>query len=92
MEYDKTIVKGMHDVAVRFSKCCNPVPGDKIVGFVTRGRGVSIHRADCVNVLNLDEENRGRIIEASWVDGAEDEKEAGFVCEINLLRGAGNGV
>ena len=78
------IVKGIHDVAVRFSKCCNPVPGDEIVGFVTRGRGVSIHRADCVNVNNLDEENRGRVIEASWVDGAEDEKEAGFVCEINI--------
>ena len=78
------IVKGIHDVAVRFSKCCNPVPGDKIVGFVTRGRGVSIHRADCVNIINLDEENKGRIIEASWVDGAEDEKEAGFVCEINI--------
>ena len=78
------VVKGIHDVAVRFSKCCNPVPGDKIVGFVTRGRGVSIHRSDCVNVINLDEENKGRIIEASWVDGAEDEKEAGFVCEINI--------
>ena len=78
------IVKGIHDVAVRFSKCCNPVPGDKIVGFVTRGRGVSIHRADCVNVVNLDEENKGRVIEASWVDGAEDEREAGFVCEINI--------
>ena len=78
------IVKGIHDVAVRFSKCCNPVPGDEIVGFVTRGRGVSIHRADCVNVVNLDEENRGRVIEAAWVDGAEDEKEAGFVCEINI--------
>ena len=78
------VVKGIHDVAVRFSKCCNPVPGDKIVGFVTRGRGVSIHRADCVNVVNLDEENKGRIIEASWVDGAEAEREAGFVCEINI--------
>ena len=40
------MVKGIHDLAVRFSKCCNPVPGDEIVGFVTRGRGVSIHRTD----------------------------------------------
>lgn len=41
------VVKGIHDLAVRFSKCCNPVPGDEIVGFVTRGRGVTIHRTDC---------------------------------------------
>ena len=78
------VVKGIQDVAVRFSKCCNPVPGDEIVGFVTRGRGVSIHRADCVNVVNLDEENMARVIEASWVDGAQDKKEAGFVSEINI--------
>ena len=49
------VVKGIHDVAVRFSKCCSPIPGDEIVGFVTRGRGVSIHRTDCVNVLNMTE-------------------------------------
>ena len=78
------VVKGIQDVAVRFSKCCNPVPGDSIVGFVTRGRGVSIHRTDCVNVVNVTEENKGRIIEANWVDGAEFEKEAGFVAEINI--------
>ena len=46
------IVEGMDDVAVRFSKCCSPVPGDEIVGFVTRGRGVSIHRTDCINIMN----------------------------------------
>ena len=40
------VVKGIHDVAVRFSKCCSPVPGDEIIGFVTRGRGISIHRTD----------------------------------------------
>ncbi|MFP4697972.1 MAG: RelA/SpoT family protein [Eubacteriales bacterium] len=59
-------VEGIHDVAVRFSKCCNPVPGDEIVGFVTRGRGVSIHRTDCVNVINLSEIDRSRLIEAEW--------------------------
>ena len=48
------VVKGLYDVAVHFSKCCSPVPGDEIVGFVTRGRGVSIHRTDCINVINLD--------------------------------------
>ncbi len=60
------IVKGVHDVAVRFSKCCNPVPGDDICGFVTRGRGVSIHRRDCVNVIKMQEEDRTRLIEAKW--------------------------
>ncbi len=51
------IVKGITDVSVRFSKCCSPVPGDEIVGFVTRGRGISIHRTDCVNILSLPEIN-----------------------------------
>ena len=60
------VVKGIHDVAVRFSKCCSPVPGDEIVGFVTRGRGVSIHRTDCVNVINLTEDERVRLIDAEW--------------------------
>ncbi len=47
------VVQGIDDVAVRFSKCCSPIPGDEIVGFVTRGRGVTIHRTDCINVMNL---------------------------------------
>lgn len=60
------VVKGIDDVAVRFSRCCNPVPGDEIVGFVTRGRGVSIHRTDCVNILHMSEAERMRMIEAEW--------------------------
>ena len=60
------IVRGLGDVAVRFSRCCSPIPGDEIVGFVTRGRGVSIHRTDCVNVVNMTEEDRARLIEAEW--------------------------
>ena len=63
------VVKGMDDVAVRFSKCCAPVPGDEIVGYITRGRGVSIHRTDCVNVLCMDEFDRARLIEADWAEG-----------------------
>jgi GTP pyrophosphokinase len=60
------IVKGLYDVSVRFSKCCSPVPGDEIVGFVTRGRGVSIHRTDCINILNLPDIERVRLIDAEW--------------------------
>ena len=70
------VVKGVHDVAVRFSKCCSPIPGDEIVGFVTRGRGITIHRTDCVNVLNMPEIDRKRLIEAEWQmpDRADSEK------------------
>lgn len=70
------VVKGIHDVAVRFSKCCSPIPGDEIVGFVTRGRGITIHRTDCVNVLNMPEIDRKRLIEAEWQmpDKADSEK------------------
>ena len=60
------VVKGIHDVAVRFSKCCSPLPGDEIVGFVTRGRGVSIHRTDCVNIIHLHDFDRERLIDAEW--------------------------
>lgn len=70
------VVAGIDDVSVRFSKCCNPVPGDEILGFVTRGRGVSIHRTDCVNMMNLSEQDRQRIIEAEWEtqrSGSQDE-------------------
>ena len=56
------VVKGIDDIAVRFSRCCNPVPGDEIVGFVTRGRGMTIHRTDCVNILHLSESERARLI------------------------------
>lgn len=60
------VVEGLEDLAVHFSRCCNPIPGDEIVGFVTRGRGVSVHRTDCVNVMNLPADERGRLIEAEW--------------------------
>jgi GTP pyrophosphokinase len=60
------ILKGVGDVDVRLSKCCTPVPGDEIIGFVTRGRGMSIHRTDCINIINLSELERNRLLEAEW--------------------------
>ncbi len=66
------IVKGLSDVAVHFAKCCSPVPGDDIIGFVTRGRGVSIHRTDCMNILELPSYERDRLIDAEWQQGVED--------------------
>lgn len=60
------IVKGMDDILIRLAHCCNPVPYDDIVGFITRGRGVSVHRMDCLNANRLMEESPDRIIETSW--------------------------
>ena len=58
-------VVGVEDVYVRLSQCCNPVPGDEIIGFITRGRGVSVHRADCPNVADL-KRDPSRLIEVRW--------------------------
>jgi GTP pyrophosphokinase len=79
------VVKGMYDIAVHFSKCCSPVPGDEIVGFVTRGRGVSIHRTDCINIINLSDIERGRLIEAEWQAGAENETLGEYLGEIKIF-------
>ncbi len=78
------IVKGIDDVAVRFSKCCNPVPGDEIVGFVTRGRGVTIHRTDCVNVIHLAESERERLIDAEWQADAQTRSGEKYSTEIKI--------
>ncbi|MFR8537211.1 MAG: RelA/SpoT family protein [Lacrimispora saccharolytica] len=76
------VVRGIHDVAVRFSKCCSPIPGDEIVGFVTRGRGVTIHRTDCINILNLPESERQRLIDAEWQNEETDGQL--YTVEINV--------
>ena len=78
------VVKGINDMAVRFSKCCNPVPGDEIVGFVTRGRGMSIHRTDCINIINLSDVERSRLITAEWEDN--DLEEGGqYLAELKIF-------
>ena len=78
------VVKGIHDVAVRFSKCCNPIPGDEIVGYVTRGRGVTIHRTDCINVMNMSAEDRNRLIDAEWQVPAHESCER-YMADINVF-------
>ena len=78
------VVKGIHDVAVRFSRCCSPVPGDEIVGFVTRGRGISIHRTDCINIINLPSDERVRLIDAEWQQPEGEGNKERYSTEIQI--------
>ena len=78
------VVKGVGDIAVRFSKCCGPLPGDDIIGYITRGRGVSIHRADCINIFNMPPEEKERLIEATWQQGKEATIKRTYVTEIQI--------
>jgi guanosine-3',5'-bis(diphosphate) 3'-pyrophosphohydrolase len=74
-------VEGLDDLMVRLSRCCTPVPGDQIIGFVTRGRGVSVHRADCANAASLASRSRERLIEVEW-----DHRSSGvFVATIEVV-------
>ena len=79
------IVHGINDIAVHFSKCCNPVPGDEIIGYVTRGRGVSIHRTDCQNIIQLSEEERRRLLDAEWEVGSENTKGMKFITSVQVV-------
>jgi len=75
------IVSGIDNCLIRFSHCCNPVPGDDIVGYVTRGRGVAVHRTDCINILNTSEdEEMNRFIQVSWAETAE----VGYQAELTI--------
>ena len=78
------VVKGIDDMAVRFSRCCTPVPGDEIVGFVTRGRGLSIHRTDCINMIHLSESERARLIPAEWETEVTEKSGGQYLAEIKM--------
>jgi GTP pyrophosphokinase len=73
-------VKGVENVLVRFARCCNPVPGDPIIGYITKGRGVSVHRADCINLSDQSVEV-SRLIEVAWVS----EQKASYNAEIQII-------
>ena len=77
------IVKGQRDVAVHFARCCSPIPGDEIVGYVTRGRGVTIHRTDCVNIINMPDMDSARLIDAEWESSTVGEGST-YGAEINI--------
>ena len=85
------VVKGIADLSVRFSKCCSPVPGDEIVGFITRGRGISIHRTDCLNILSLPELERERLMDAEW-EAPEQTASEKYVADIKIFANDRNGL
>ena len=82
------IVKGIDNCLVKLSKCCNPLPGDEIVGYITKGRGVSVHRKDCPNVADLLKE-QNRIIDVKWYN---DEKKSSYTVEIEIFANDRNGL
>ncbi|MBO4954003.1 MAG: bifunctional (p)ppGpp synthetase/guanosine-3',5'-bis(diphosphate) 3'-pyrophosphohydrolase, partial [Clostridia bacterium] len=75
------VVEGIDNCLVKMAKCCNPVPGDAIIGYITRGRGVSVHRCDCVNVNGLNKEEAGRLIHVSW----EERVHNTYIAQIELF-------
>ncbi|MCL2405570.1 MAG: bifunctional (p)ppGpp synthetase/guanosine-3',5'-bis(diphosphate) 3'-pyrophosphohydrolase [Defluviitaleaceae bacterium] len=76
------VIKGLGDTSVRFARCCSPVPGDEIIGFVTRGRGMSVHRTDCVNIIHLDELDKRRLMDTQW---SNQEKTGNYHTDIRIL-------
>ena len=77
------IVQGADDLAVFYSKCCSPVPGDEIIGFTTRGRGVAIHRGCCANIVNLPESEAPRLIEAQW--SLKNSSQSHFTADVKVI-------
>ncbi len=75
-------VEGLDDILVRLSKCCTPVPGDEIMGFITRGRGVTVHRVDCANAMSLMTEQSARIIDVEWAGRSADDT---FVAAVEVV-------
>lgn len=83
------IVEGESGCLLKLAHCCNPVPGDAIVGFITKGHGVTVHRADCVNVdpVNLTEDNKKRLIGCTWAEGTQVTYPCGFILEVSNRAG-----
>lgn len=76
------VVEGIDGLMVRIARCCNPVPGDDIIGFITKGRGVSVHRADCPNIISLPEEEKARFINVNW---DEDKLDQSYDTDISII-------
>jgi len=81
-EETRILADGMEGMLVRLSKCCSPVPGDEIIGFITKGKGVSVHRIDCHNIKNLKEIDKARLIKVEW-DNAKNT--GSYNADINII-------
>ena len=75
-------VNGASGLSVHYAKCCNPVPGDEIIGFITRGRGITIHRTDCVNIMNIPDVEKDRLIDINWDSNSSDRQN--YLVSINI--------
>jgi len=85
-------VRGMYGVATRMSKCCSPVPGDEIIGYITRGRGVTVHRTDCVNIMNMSDFDRERLVDTEWIMNDDYKNKELFTTEIKIYANNRTGI
>ncbi|MGB5611902.1 MAG: bifunctional (p)ppGpp synthetase/guanosine-3',5'-bis(diphosphate) 3'-pyrophosphohydrolase [Sedimenticolaceae bacterium] len=85
----QVVVEGIGDLMTQTAKCCKPVPYDEIIGYITRGRGVTVHRKDCAVVRKMDEQNRARLVEVAWADSQQDSR---FLVDIHVLAGDRKGL
>jgi GTP pyrophosphokinase len=79
---EEVIVEGVEDLMTHMGRCCKPVPYDPIVGFVTRGRGVTVHRRDCANLRAMDEDERARLVEVRW---SEQQSQTAYAVDILVI-------
>ena len=83
-EYGNVIVDGLEGCQVKFAKCCNPLPGDNIVGFITKGYGISIHKCDCPHIIHSTEQNKDRLVNVEWrkLSGAQKDQQYEALMQI----------
>lgn len=74
-------VKGLSNVLIRFARCCNPLPGDGIIGYITRGKGVSVHRKDCKNIYSIPASEKDKLVEVVWTEA----EKSGYTAEIQII-------
>ncbi len=84
-KHGSVIVDGLEGCSVKFAKCCNPLPGDNIVGFITKGYGISIHKCDCANLINSTATNKDRLVNVEWRKNSLEYKEARFEAGMQII-------
>jgi GTP pyrophosphokinase len=84
-EYGNIIVDGLEGCQVKFAKCCNPLPGDNIVGFITKGYGISIHKCDCPHIINSTEQNKDRLVTVEWRSGSGTQKDQQYEALMQIV-------